>query len=194
VGGLRRSVLALLVLGTIVGGLLLLPNVQTADPVGSIQLSAGWPFASAREMEPVIARVFACTLEQTPRTSQCLSSRTHGLVSIDIDPMHGKAVKFTSMVLISRDDAPRPEEERDSINTVTHLMDYFFPDWVERRTWISLALQQARDRHANSTIELGDTILSVEWEIPLGFPEQSTFAFITVEQAVSSFGIDNRPQ
>src|SRR4030095_5329433 len=109
---------------------------------------------------------------------------------MDIDPMNGEAVKFTSMALISRDDAPKPEEERASINTVMQLMDYFFPNWVERRTWMSLALQQARDQHANSTIELGDTVLRVEHEIPLGFPEQRTFAFITVERAVSSLGIE----
>jgi hypothetical protein len=184
--------LVLLVLGAIVGGLLLLPNLQTANRVGNAQLPAGWPFASVREMEPEIARVFGCTLEQTLRESHCMSSRTHGLVSVDIDPMHGQAVKFETMALISRDDAPNPEEECVSIDAVMQLMDYLFPGWAERRTWMSLALQQAHDRHANSTIELDDTILSVEYEVPLGFPEQSTFALITVEQMVSSLGIDNQ--
>ena len=190
-GGLRAIVLTLLIIGTIVGGLLVLPNLQTADRVGGVQLPAGWPFVSAREMEPEIGRLFGCTLEQTPRESQCLSSRTLGLVSVDIDPMHGEAIKFTSMVLISRDDAPNPEEERISINTVMQFMDYIFPNWVERRTWMSLALQQARDRHANSAIELEGTVLHVDYEVPLGLPEQRTFAFITMEPAVSSSGIDN---
>ena len=98
--------------------------------------------------------------------------------------MYGEAVKVRAMVLISRDDRPNPEEERISIDTAMQLADYLFPNWEERRTWMSLALQQARDRHANSTIKLGDTVLSVEYEIPLGFPEQSTFALIAVEQAV----------
>lgn len=191
-GGLRTGILTLVVLGTVVGGLLLLHNLQAANRVGTAQLPAGWPFASAHEMEPEIARIFGCSLEQTPRASHCLSSRTHGLVSIDIDPMHGEAIKFTSMALISHDDTPRPEEERVSINTVMQLMHYLFPNWMEGRTWMNLALEQARDQHANSTIELEGTVLSVDYEIPLGFPEQSTFALITVERAISSSGIDNR--
>ena len=161
-GGLRISVLSLLVLGTVViGGLVLLLNVQPVDLVRRAQPSAGWPFASVREVEPEIARVFGCTIEQTPRVSHCMSGRTRGRVAIDIDPMHGEAVKFTSMMLISRDDTPNPEEERVSINTGMQLVDYLFPNWVERRTWMNLALQQARGQHANSTIELDGTVVSV---------------------------------
>ena len=89
------------------------------------------------------------------------------------------------MVLISRDDAPNPPEERLSVDTSMRLIDYLFPDWIERRRWMSLALQQARDRHANSTIQLGDTALSVEFEVPQGGSNQRTFAFITVQQAVA---------
>ena len=57
---------------------------------------------------------------------------------------------------------------------------------MNKRRIISLlkALQQARDRHANSTIKLGDTALSVDFEVPQGGAAQSTFAFITIEQAV----------
>ena len=98
--------------------------------------------------------------------------------------MHGEATKFTAMVLISRDDVPSPAEERLSADTTMQLMDYFFPDWAERRQWMSLALQQARDRHANSSIKLGDTALSVDFEVPQGGAAQSTFAFITIQQAV----------
>lgn len=179
------------VLGATIGGFLM-PSAQAADQAGITQRPAGWPFASTRAIEPEIARVFGCTLQQTPRVSQCLSSRTHGLVSIDIDPMHGEAIKFTAMALVSHDDVPKPEEERVSIEAVMQLVDYLFPDWAEGRTWMSLALQQARDRHADSRIILGNAILTIEHEIPLGVPEQSTFAFITVERAISSSGIDNR--
>ena len=164
-------------------GLLFAGRFQ-AEAAPSAQSRVGWPFASAQEIAPEFARVFGCTLEQTPRQSHCMSPRTHGRVSMDIDPMHGEAVKLTAMVLVSRDDKPNPEEERVSVDTAMQLTDYLFPDWEERRTWISLALQQARDRNANSTIKLGDTVLSVEYERPLGFPQQSTFAFITVEQDV----------
>jgi hypothetical protein len=135
-------------------------------------------------MEPQIARLFGCVLERMPQLSHCMSGRTRGRVSLDVDPMHGAAVKLTAMVLVSRDDAPNPAEERLSANTTMELTDYLFPDWSERRSWMSLALQQARDRHAVSTIKLNDTLVSVESEVPLGFPEQSTFAFITVEQSV----------
>ena len=193
VGGLRTDILTLLVIGIIVGGLVLLANLQTADLSGSAQLSTGWPFASVSEMEPEVAKIFSCTLERTSNKSHCMSSRTHGLVSIDIDPMDAQAVRLESMALISRDDAPNPEEERRSIDTVMQLVDYLYPNWAERRMWMDLALQQARDQHANSTIELENTVLTVEYEVPLGFAEQSTFALITVERAVSSFGIDNRP-
>jgi hypothetical protein len=180
--GLRSLALALFVVAGTVGLFFLGPFQLEAAP--DEQSRRGWPFGSAQEMTPEIARLFGCTLEQTPRESYCMSRRTRGLVSVDIDPMHAEAAKFTAMVLVSRDDRPNPEEERASVDTAMQVMDYFFPDWDERRTWMNLALQQARDRHANSTIKLGDTVLSVEYEIPLGFPEQSTFAFITIEQAM----------
>jgi len=112
-----------------------------------------------------------------------MSHRTRGLVVLDIDPMHGEATRFQAMVLISQDYAPSPSRERASADTVVELVDYFFPDWIERRGWMSLALQQARDRHANSTIKLGQTLLTVEFEMPQGYPE-STFGLITIEQAV----------
>ena len=180
--GRRLIVLALFVVAG-VAGLLPFGPFQTEGKLDA-QSRGGWPFGSAQDMASEIERHFGCILEQTPRESHCMSSRTLGRVSVAIDPMNGKAVNFTAMVLVSRDDVPNPEEERISVNSVMQLTDYFFPDWVERRAWMSLALQQARDRHANSTIRLGDTVLSVEYEIPLGFPEQSTFAFITIEQAL----------
>ncbi|HEV2665226.1 MAG TPA: hypothetical protein VG324_09955, partial [Blastocatellia bacterium] len=137
----------------------------------------------AVEIEPDLARIFGCTLDRTPRRSSCMSHRTRGLVLLDIDPMHGEATRFQAMVLISQDYAPSPSRERESADTVMALVDYFFPDWVERRRWMSLALQQARDRYANSTIKLGQTLLTVEFEMPQGYPE-STFGLITIEQAV----------
>ena len=52
------------------------------------------------------------------------------------------------------------------------------------RTTPNPALQQARDRHANSTIKLGDTALSGEFEVPQGGAAHSTFALITIAQAM----------
>jgi hypothetical protein len=146
--------------------------------------SGGWPFGSAQKMEPAIADIFGCTLEQTPRMSFCISHRTRGRAGVEIDPMHGRAVKLTAMVLVSRDDVPNRTEEQLSANTTMQLIDYLFPDWTDRRTWMSLALKQVRVRHADSTIRLGDTVLSVESEVPQGVAEQSIFAFIAVEQRV----------
>ena len=173
-----------LLLGVVGTFALFVPSLQDGNRTNEPHVYGVWPLGPAQDIEPDMVRIFGCTLEKTARQSQCMSHRTRGLASLDIDPMHGEAVKFTAMVLISRDDVPSPAEERVSADTTMQVMDYFFPAWPERRQWMSLALRQARDRHANSVIKLGDTALSVDSEVPLGVAAQSTFAFITIEQAV----------
>ena len=183
---MRERTIVLLLLGVvgIVAIAFSVPNFRDGNRTIGPHVYGGWPLGPATDIEPDMARIFGCTLEKTPRRFSCMSHQTRGLASLDIDPMHGEATKFTAMVLISRDDIPSPSEERLSADTTMQLMDYFFPDWPERRQWMSQALQQARDRHANSTIKLGETALSVDFEVPLGFAAQSTYAFITIEQAM----------
>jgi hypothetical protein len=180
----RMVLFLLLAVGVTVAVAISVPNFREGSRTKGPHLYGGWPLGSARDIEPDIVRIFDCTLEQTPRQVSCMSHRTRGRATVDIDPMHGEATKFTAMVLISRDDVSSPAEERLSADTTMQLMDYFFPDWVERRAWMGLALQQARDRHANSAIKLGQTALSVDFEMPLGVAAESTYAFITIEQAV----------
>jgi hypothetical protein len=181
----RERMIVFLLLGVVSAFALFVPNFQDGNRTKGPYLYGGWPLGPAQDIEPDIVRIFGCTLEKTARQSQCMSHRTRGLASLDIDPMHGEAVKFTAMVLVSRDDVPSPAEERVSADTTMQIVDYFFPDWPERRQWMSLALRQARDRHANSVIKLGDAALSVAFEVPQGVAAQSTFAFITIKQAAS---------
>jgi len=180
----RERMIVFLLLGVVGAFVLFVPNFQDGNRTNGPHVYGGWPLGPAQDIEPDIVRIFGCTLEKTARQSQCMSHRTRGLASLEIDPMHGEAVKFTAMVLISRDDIPSPAAERVSADTAMRIIDYFFSDWPERRQWMGLALRQARDRHANSVIKLGDAALSVEFEVPQGVAAQSTFAFITIEQAV----------
>jgi hypothetical protein len=178
-----RWLLLLLALGLIALALFV-PTLREDDRTKAVAPYGAWPVGPAWAIEPNIARIFGCTLDETPREAHCMSPRTRGRVSLDIDPMHGNAIRFTAMVVITHDDFPRPVEERQSTDTTMRFMDYFFPRWTERRQWMSLALQQARDRHANSAIELGDTAVSVNFEVPQGGAAPSTFAFITIEPMV----------
>ena len=117
----------------------------------------------ATRTEADIAKSFGCKWNANPVYAECNDIRSVGVdLTLSLNPINDTIKSLEITAFLTKPDLT-PAQLKASDATVERLVEYFLAPWPARRRWAALAVDEARGRHAATTIKFDEVVLTSEY-------------------------------
>lgn len=107
----------------------------------------------------------------------CFLPQTRASMNLLRDHADG-AVETAEILALVAANPRQPAAERESLQTVTRIVQSLVPGWHQVRVWLGRAADRVASRHDGSTVSIGKLAILVRWVVTADIP--GTFMVVVV--------------